>query len=238
MEVESSLPSSSPHENRNVRAVIFDMDDTLYSCHELRMRFRKAAWLLISQTFHLTEAQGKEKYHRVRECLTEVKGYSPSNWDILIHLGISEGQWISQSIQSVDPGQFLQKDNRLIGVLNWLKKRCRLGILTNNNLVQAERIVSALGISDLINVIHGATEGGYRKPDLQPFRQIIRDLGCSTDQCLMVGDDLPIDLIPACNLGMATYHVSGVTDVYHMNEVLDLFTSSSHKPCPGRSFDK
>ena len=110
MKVESSLPNSSPHENRNIRAAIFDMDDTPYSCHELRMRFRQAAWLLIAQTLHLTGAQGKDEYHRVRERLTEEKGYRPSNWDILLHSGINEAEWIAHSIQSVDPRRFLRKD--------------------------------------------------------------------------------------------------------------------------------
>lgn len=214
-------PFGDMRENRNMRAVIFDMDDTLYACYELRMRIRQAAWLLISQARHLTEAQGKEAYHRVRDRLTEEKGYRPSNWDILIALGIKEAEWISHSIESVDPTRFLKKDDRLIEVLKQLKKKYRLGILTNNNRVQAGRIVTVLGISELFDVIHAATEGGWRKPNPQPFRQIIRDLGCSADECMMVGDDNPIDLIPAGKLGMATYHVHTVMDVYGMNEGLD-----------------
>ena len=215
------MHNSFPHENRVIRAVIFDMDDTLYACNELRMYFREAASLLISQTLHLSEAQGKKEYHRVRERLTEEKGYRPSNWDILINMGISEADWISHSIKSVDPTRFLKKDDRLIEILKRLKKRYRLGILTNNNRVQADRILSTLCISEFFDVIRAATEAGWRKPSPHPFRKIVRDLVCRADECMMVGDDIHIDLIPAGKLGMATYHVHTVMDVYGMNEVLD-----------------
>jgi putative hydrolase of the HAD superfamily len=204
------------HETRNIRAVVFDMDDTLYACNELRMQFRKSAWLLIAQNLCLTETQAEETYHRIRECLTEEKGYRPSNWDILIHLGISEAEWVSHSIQRVDPRKFLQRDDRLLAVLKHLKKSCRLGILTNNNGVQAERILSVLEINDLMDVVHAATAGGHRKPDPRPFRQIVRELGCSAAECLVVGNDRAIDLNPAAALGMATYHVQDVTGVYRM----------------------
>jgi HAD superfamily hydrolase (TIGR01549 family) len=196
------------------------MDDTLYECDALRTCIRKAAWSLIAQTHDLTETQGKEEYHRIRDRLTREQGYRPSNWDILIDSGISEEQWISQSVHSVDPRRFLQKDDRLIAVLNGLKKRCRLGILTNNNRVQAERIVSALGITHLMDVVHAATEGGFRKPDLRPFRQILRALGCRAEECLMVGDDGPIDLNPAAALGMATYQVRDMADTLAIGDVV------------------
>lgn len=206
------------------------MDDTLYECNALRMCIRKAAWSLIAQTHGLTEAQGEEEYHRIRDRLTREQGYRPSNWDILIHSGISERQWISQSVHSVDPKRFLKKDDRLIAVLNGLKKRCRLGVLSNNNRVQAERILSVLGITHLIDVVQAATEGGFRKPDPRPFRQILRALGCRAGDCLMVGDDGPIDLAPAAVLGMATYQVRDLADVYCIIEVLDSFASASSKP--------
>ncbi len=217
MKAESLLHNN---ETRDIRAVVFDMDDTLYACNELRMRFRKAAWLLIAQTLRLTETQGEEAYYRIRERLTEERGYRPSNWDIVIHFGIKKAEWISYSMESVDPTRFLKKDDRLIAVLKRLKIRCRLGILTNNNRVQAERILSALGITDLMDVVHAATEAGHRKPDPRPFRQIIRELGCSADECLMVGDDIPVDLVPAAKLGMATYHVGNAADIYAIGDVI------------------
>ena len=39
-------------------------------------------------------------------------------------------------------------------------------------------------------------------------------------QSMMVGDDIPVDLVPAAKLGMATYHVCNAADIHAIGDVI------------------
>ena len=137
---------------------------------------------------------------------------------IMHRIGFSWEDWVRQSVECVDPKKFLKPDPNLLKVLKCLKIDFKLGILTNNNRIQTERILEALSIKGLFDSILTFSETGITKPNSILCKKIAASLGCSPDECLMVGDSPGIDLEPAEKIGMKTLHIRNVTEIYLMDK--------------------
>jgi len=211
--------NGNPHEWKNIQALIFDMDDTLYTSPELKRAYRQAACNLIAEVKGIDRLETRDLYHRTRTVLAARCGYTPSNTLILRELGITWEIWRNQTIRTIDPGSFLRQDPELVTTLSILSSRYRLGLLTNNHRVHTDRILGILGVGPFFQVILTVSETGKTKPD----RTLCSTMACLLDvppeKCLVVGDEEGIDLIPAKAAGMKTYHVRHVSDVHRLREL-------------------
>lgn len=196
------------------------MDDTLYSSLKLKAAYRQAAYNLIAKVKGIGGSEAKNLYNHTRLALSSRCGYTPTNSLTLRELGIPWEQWKNQSIKMVDPRQFLQQDPQLETTISALSKRYQLGLLTNNNRVQTERIMGILGIRSFFQVILTVSETEKAKPN----PSLCLDMACLLKvlprECLAIGDEVGIDLIPASKTGMQTYHVVHVSDVYRLKVLL------------------
>lgn len=83
------------------------------------------------------------------------------------------------------------------------QKGYRLGIIANQKLGTAERL-EKWGLRKYFDIIVASAEIGYAKPDRRIF-EIAVDLADSIPQeCVMIGDRLDNDIIPAKSIGMTT----------------------------------
>lgn len=87
-------------------------------------------------------------------------------------------------------------------VLDYLRReRRRLGLVANQpRSVLAE--LDAAGIGHYFDHREVAGTHGFRKPDVRIFLRACADLEVPPEQCLMVGDRLDNDIVPAKQLGM------------------------------------
>jgi len=207
------------HEWQNIQALIFDMDDTLYTSPELKGAYRQAACNLIAEVKGIDRLETKDLYDRTRTVLAARCGYTPSNTLILRELGIAWEIWRNQTIRAIDPGSFLRQDPELVTTISILSSRYRLGLLTNNHRIHTDRILEILGVSPFFQAILTVSETGKTKPD----RTLCSTMACLLDvlpeKCLVIGDEEGIDLIPARATGMKTYHVRHVSDVHRLREL-------------------
>ena len=87
--------------------------------------------------------------------------------------------------------------------LELLSQQYKLATLSNNASMirevlrdyRVDRYFSIIGISEAV---------GFSKPDLQFFQYILDEAGCRSDEVMMVGDRIDIDIVPARALGMRT----------------------------------
>ncbi len=203
----------------NIQALVFDMDDTLYTSPELKGAYRQAACNLIAEVKGIDRHETKDLYHRTRTVLAARYGYTPSNKLILRELGIAWEIWQNQIIRTIDPGSFLRQDPELVTTISILSSRYRLGLLTNNNRVHTDRILEILGVGPFFHTILTVSETGKTKPDRTLCSTIARLLDVLPEECLVIGDEEGIDLIPARAIGMKTYHVRHVSDVHRLREL-------------------
>ena len=204
---------------QNIQALIFDMDDTLYTSPELKEAYRQAACNLIAEVKGTDLLETKDLYHRTRTVIAARCGYTPSNKLILHELGIAWEIWQDQIIRTIDPGSFIRQDPELVTTLSVLSSRYRLGLLTNNNRVHTDRILEILGVGPFFQAILTLSETGKTKPD----RTLCSAMACLLDvlpeKCLVIGDEEGIDLVPARAAGMKTYQVRHVSDVHRLREL-------------------
>jgi HAD superfamily hydrolase (TIGR01549 family) len=205
---------------QNVQALIFDMDDTLYTSPGLKRAYRRAACTLIAGIKGIDRLETKDLYHRTRMVLAARYGFTPSNTSILSELGIAGAIWRNQTACTIDPGSFVRHDPELVTTISILSNRYRLGLLTNNHRVHTDRILEILGVGRFFKIILTVSETGKTKPDRTLCSTMSRLLDALPEKCLAIGDEEGIDLIPARATGMKTYHVRRVSDVHRLRELL------------------
>jgi putative hydrolase of the HAD superfamily len=130
------------------------------------------------------------------------------------------------------------------GLLRRLRERgLQLGIVANQPQAARERLARA-GIGDLF--AHQGLSGltGYSKPDPRAFQAAAEALDVAPPACIMVGDRIDNDIVPAKALGMAAILLRGgrhrrqrprsaeeeadavVTDVLELEAAIDALLSS------------
>lgn len=99
-------------------------------------------------------------------------------------------------------------------------------VFTNGSICHANRVLSALGITDLFEQVFDIRIAGYQpKPFPEPYRAVLDALGAQAGHCVMV-EDARENLQTAKNLGMATVLVGpGETPAFvdsHIPEVMHI----------------
>lgn len=90
------------------------------------------------------------------------------------------------------------------GLLRRLRERgLKLGIVANQPTMARERLARA-GIGDLFDCQGLSAVTGYRKPDPRAFRVVADALDVPPAACIVVGDRIDNDVVPARALGMTT----------------------------------
>lgn len=186
---------------RDTRAVIFDLDDTLYPYR----RFRLSGFATIAR--HLSSRAGLDPrlgfaalthasrgMNRGRELQTCLAQHDlPATWlgeliDVLRHHEPS----LKLPASSRRTLQALRDDG-------W-----RVGVLTNGPRSIQARKVEALGLAPLVDVVGYATAigTGRGKPDPDAFAWMARALAVPAARAVFVGDDESCDVRGAAAAGM------------------------------------
>ena len=115
------------------------------------------------------------------------------------------------------PEDFLRPDARLRGLLEYLGGAFSLILGTNNAPGVTRRVLAALEIpEDVFRLIRTSEELGAAKPAERFFREIAREAGTDPRELVSVGDRQESDLDPAARLGMGTWLVRTIEDVYRI----------------------
>ena len=124
-------------------------------------------------------------------------------------------------------GMELQKIPFVDQVLHELKKRYKLGIITNTVTFREEHVRIALknvGIERYFDVIVTSVDVGFEKPDKRIFLKALRKLGVEASEAVMVGNRISKDILGVNNIGMTSI-------LYKWNERYpDKITSNQEKP--------
>lgn len=109
--------------------------------------------------------------------------------------------------------EYLGSANRpLITYIRDLRKRCRVGILSNSFVGAREREEKAYGFADLVDDLVYSHEVGFCKPDLRAYQLACSRLGVELQHCLFV-DDRAVNVGAARAAGMAAVLFEGNTEV-------------------------
>jgi putative hydrolase of the HAD superfamily len=188
-----------------IEAIVFDLDDTLYSERDYvhsGLREASAWWCrthggasFFARAWELFEAGTRGNLFNL--CLEE-QGATP---------GSDEIQGLVAAYRSHTPEIELFEDARW--VLEEFSER-RLALITDGYLVAQRAKVAALGIASRFEVVVFTDELGRErwKPDPAAFEKVMRDMRVSGRDCVYIGDNLTKDFVGCKRLGWRTVHVS------------------------------
>jgi putative hydrolase of the HAD superfamily len=196
-----------------IKVILFDLDGTLYKSPEVRKKFAEAAYHALAKLKNISVDDAKSMIEDTREKLKEKHGFPVPYTLTLVRFGMPVEMWHKENIDFFDPRDYLSANGELKEMLSDLGKRRRLAILTNNNEIQAQRILEALKVRNLFDRVFSYNSFKTMKPNPDFFKKAAKEMGVTPDECLVVGDRYSVDLIPAQDLGMKIYEVKGPDDI-------------------------
>lgn len=189
-----------------IKAVLFDLDQTLIDfmkmkklcCEEaidamidagLKIKKGKAMKIL----FNMYKHYGIEDQTIFQKFLKEVTG--SIDYRILSHAILAYREVRNR---------FLMPYPKVKYVLNKLRKKIKLGIVSDAPKLQAWLRLSTMNIDKYFDVVVALEDTGKLKPSPLPFKAALRKLKVNGNECLMVGDYPQRDILGAKRLGMRT----------------------------------
>jgi len=206
------------------RAILFDMDSTLYTNAEYA---RVQVDVLVER---LAQLKRKSFVEMEAEIAVYRKKWAVENGGLEISLGntfVAFGVGMDESVrwrnELIHPERHISRDGRLRVTLEKLAMYFTMAVVTNNPVSVAEKTLDALGVRDLFRAIVGLDTCGVSKPHAEPFMKAVT-LCCgptsASETCVSVGDRYDIDIALPLELGMGGILVSGVEDVHALPELL------------------
>lgn len=98
--------------------------------------------------------------------------------------------------------RFTVLKDETIEVLEKLKGKYRLGILSNGNPFSQHHKISQVKIEKYFDTVIVSGDLGIHKPDAAIFEYAAKQLGVKCEECLMIGDVFSSDILGAIRSGM------------------------------------
>jgi putative hydrolase of the HAD superfamily len=183
------------------RAVLFDLDDTLYPASRFVASGFGAVADYLARVYNLdrsavhqtlmaapVSARGREL-----QCCVSRFGLPAALVPELVEI-----------IRNHEPSLMLPRMSS--GVLTLLRRNWKLAVVTNGPPQIQARKIAALGLAPLVDLVIYANEhgSGAGKPDREPFLEALRRLNVSPAHAVFVGDDDYCDVFGAARVGMRT----------------------------------
>ena len=223
-----------------IRAVFFDMDDTLYDTSGFAAIARRAAVKsMVHNGLKCTEEEG---YGILMEIVKEKGSNYDKHFNKLVERinGNPDPLIVVNGIITYHNTKFamLKLEPETFSILLYLKsKGYKVGLITNGKeLKQWEKLVR-LGMYPFFDEVVTSESVGVEKPDPKIFEIAMERLGVTSGTSLMVGNNFDADILGACNAGMQSMLINSeltekqkdileemgcLHDVREINNLLDL----------------
>jgi putative hydrolase of the HAD superfamily len=188
----------------DARAVIFDLDDTLYPLRDFVESGFRAVSQHVGTEYGIDEQRALQLLHRASH--GEQRGRELQALATRFGLPTAIVGDLVDLIRLHIP--VLRLPALSFATLLDMRPTWRIGIVTNGFPQLQARKVEALGLGSLVDtVIYAAEHGSGRgKPDREPFLAALDRLGVEPDRAVFVGDDERCDVYGASHAGLHTIH--------------------------------
>lgn len=185
---------------RTVKAVLFDMGETLVSAEPVSETSHKILKLhgveLPKEKIEASTGKAREKLNIDKMAKLGNRFWVEFNLYVLKGLGIKENtlplaeaidrEWWEHANISLYP--------EVLEVLHKLKKKgLKVGIITNTLQADVEKVLSKLELTTFFDLVVSVDMAGKAKPSKEIFMYAAKRLELQPQEVLFVGDDLEID---------------------------------------------
>jgi putative hydrolase of the HAD superfamily len=189
-----------------IKAVFFDIDDTLYDTSEFAKLARKAALnAMIDAGLPLSQ---DDAYTLLREIIKE-KG---SNYDkhlnvltkrvfgkedpLLIAIGMITYHNVKFALLRLFP-------ETMSALIHLKANGYHLGVISNGLTIKQYEKLVRLGLHHFFDSVITSQEAGVKKPDPAIFKLAMERMGCKAENSVMIGNSFDDDILGAVNTGMS-----------------------------------
>lgn len=202
-----------------IKAVVFDLDDTLISEKEYMIGGFKAVASKISSDFNFDSFMMFLKIKQLSE-----KSYSNVFNRVLDFYGIKyDLSYINELVKVYrNHDTKVQFYNDIIPIIDELRKRkIKLGIITDGYKETQVNKLNQLNCSALFDSIIITDNFGreYWKPHKLPYIRVSKELGVSYNEMIYIGDNPSKDFSGANELGIKTIQITRINGIYRDNAV-------------------
>jgi len=187
---------------KNINAVIFDLDDTLLD--------RTQTFSLYIEYFYEKFLMNKislyEKQKAIQYLINiDKNGYENRSlfynkiidkWNLEYNPKELENNWIENFHKFTVPSL------KLFEILEYLKHKYVLGIITNGLTYMQKEKIKALKIKEYFKEILISEDIGIKKPDKEIFLLCCERLNIIPSEAVYIGDNIEIDIMGAKNAGL------------------------------------
>lgn len=211
-----------------IKSIIFDQDETLIhpntGLYEQYVLERAKDFARVFSVNDINKAKQMAFEMKIEKC-------DDSTIKLYDLMKISRSIWYDK-IDSIDVDPFLSKDLKLKKFLEKLKNNGLLTfLLTNSPTLQTNKILRAVGLTGS-NFDHLFTwEKGKDppKPSKEPFLFIFKKFRLKPEECIMMGNEIKVDLRIAHSLNVHTVGINLETKPdknvdFTIDKLSDLFT--------------
>ena len=197
-----------------IRAVFFDLDDTLFD-HQYSRRCGLEVLRTMQSALRGADIHAMERYHEQliwsdyeRVLSGEIPIHDAMTQRICAlcdHFGHPlDPAGIPATVRNYDAAY--RGNRRAVPgsreLLEALRGRVKIGIITNGFTALQNEKIAICGIAPFIDILVISEEAGYRKPDRRIFEKALALAGTSPAESCFIGDSWNVDIVPAAAYGM------------------------------------
>lgn len=204
--------------NKNIKAIIFDLDDTLYPEKE----FIESGFWAVGKYLASKYKLPRINLYNILE--TDFKrGNRGKNFNLLldrVNLPRKELKQLISIYRNHKPRIKLHKDAAEILTYFIKDKRMKLGLISDGIVNTQKNKLRTLKLNTVFDVIVLSDVFGkkYRKPNAKPFEVILKKMKVKPEEAIYVADNPQKDFIGAKRLGIFTIRIKRKGGVYEKVE--------------------
>ena len=198
-----------------LKAVLFDLDDTLYDQqHNSRLALRAVFDrypVVQNVTFDEFEEQHVEflEHYHLRvlsgEMTLDQARFARFRGLLSLHVATPDFAMV-YTAQALYRETYLANERLIPGALALLERLradgLKIGLVTNSTVIEQTGKINRLGLAPLLDVIAISEGVGIAKPDPRIFVHTLEKLQCSAEEVIMFGDSWSSDVMGACAAGI------------------------------------
>ena len=189
--------------NNEIKAIIFDMGGVIiFTCDDIPRQ-------TLAQQLGVPVAQLKDEVFNSQSALMSEIGIlsKEEHWvKVLKNLGINTSQNIKEIDEAFWAGDCI--DDKLLGYIKLLKKKYKVGFLSNAFKGVREWIENHYRFLDSFDQVIFSNEVGLRKPDPVIYRMMCDKLNVIPQQAVFI-DDMLVNVEGAQKVGLQAVHYQG-----------------------------
>ena len=203
--------------NSKIKAVVFDIDDTLYPAEECYEYGRIQLGLYCKDKFGFFESEFNEYFSEAKKITKSKLGNVASSHNRFLYVQtLCELAGINPLVHALEMYdiywgaaiEHLVIYPYVIPLMSKIKSQdLKIGLLSDLTAHIQFRKKQKLGIAQYVDAIVTSEEAGEEKPSDRMFSLILKKLNVSASEALMIGDNTKKDILGAQNIGMNYYHV-------------------------------